>query len=819
MAIGLLDGTRAGFYSCRMSKALPSAWAYTGLAAAVVVAGGLFWLQTTRGPDPEAQWALIEQYCVDCHNGIDLSGDLSFEGLSPDDIGAHAETFEAAVQKLRGHLMPPPGNPRPELAEADGLITWLEDALDAAPELPRAAHVPIQRMSRTEYAAAVRDLLAVEIDPAEYLPTEIEVDGFTNMAAALSVSPVFLEQYVGVARAVARLAVGQPQSKLASAHFSPPRTTDTQEFHTDGLPPGTRGGTRFVHNFSADGEYRFTIADLELTNYARALETEHTFVMLIDREEVFRLEFGGMEDLMIVNRGGAPGEAEIMARFADIPVHVTAGDHEVVATFIERAQAATDGHIYGFVPYGGFSFNNSLRVPRIAGGIEVVGPFAATGVSPTPSREKLFICTPEVASRERECAERIAANLAQRAFRRPVDAEDIDTVIPFYETGRSAGGSFDAGIEHLVTAVLVSPEFLYRSISPPDESGELHEYRLDDLELASRLSFFLWGTVPDAELLDLAIEGRLSEPGVIDAEAERMLNDPRAKSLVTVFALRWLNVDDLTAVEPDAGIFPDFTEELRDDFATEMTMFLESILLEDRNVKELLTGEHTFVNDRLAEHYGIDGIYGSQFRRVVLDDPARHGLLGKAAVLLRTSYGDRTSPVLRGAWVLEKLLGTPPTPPPPGVETDLTTPEGEQPKTVRARLEQHREAPNCNACHGVIDPYGIALENFTVLGEWRDEDRAANAPIDAATVLSSGRTLTGPVELREALLERPDQFVQAFTEKLMMYALGRELEYHDMRQVRRVVRQAEEQGYTLSAIVAGIVSSDPFRMQALPHEE
>jgi hypothetical protein len=789
------------------------------LAGGVALVAGLLWLEAGRGPDGAERWALIEQYCVECHNGVDLSGGLSFEGLGPGDVAAHAETFEAAAKKLRGFLMPPPGSPRPELAEVEGLIRWLETSLDDAAGLPRAAHVPIQRLSRTEYAAAVGDLLAVEIDAAEYLPTEIEIDGFTNMAAALSVSPAFLEQYVGVARAVARQAVGQPEPKLASTHYPPPRTTDTQDFHTDGLPLGTRGGTRFVHNFPADGEYRFTIADLELTNYARALETEQTFVLLIDRNEVYRVEFGGIDDLMIVNRGGAPGEAEILSRFADIPVQVTAGDHEVVATFIERSQAATDGHIYGFVQYGGFSFNNTMRVPRLAGGIEVVGPFAATGVSRTPSRERIFVCVPEVEARERACAEQIAANLARRAFRRPVNSEDIETLMPFFETGRAQGGSFDAGVEQLVAALLVSPDFLYRAIRPPRDEATDHDYPLSDLEFASRLSFFLWGTLPDAELLDVATEGRLTEPEVLDAQLERMLSDPRAETLVTGFALRWLNVDDLTAVDPDNAIFPDFTEELREDFATEITLFLKSVLLEERNVKELLTADHTFVNDRLAEHYGIDGVYGSQFRRVVLEDPARSGLLGKAAVLLRTSYGDRTSPVLRGAWVLEKLMGTPPTPPPPNVETDLTTPEGEQPKTIRVRLEQHREAPNCNGCHGVIDPYGIALENFTVLGQWRDDDRAAGAPIDPTTRLSNGRAIAGPVELREALLERPDQFVLALTEKLMMYALGRELEYHDMRQVRRVVRAAETENYTFSAIVAGIVSSEAFRMQAVPEEE
>ncbi|HEY5667369.1 MAG TPA: DUF1592 domain-containing protein [Gammaproteobacteria bacterium] len=794
--------------------------AFLGVTVVALAAGAAIYWLTPSGPSDTEQWSLVEAYCLDCHNGIDLSGDISFEGLGPDDIAAHPETFEAAVQKLRGHLMPPPGNPRPGAVEVETLIAWLEDALDAATETPRAAHVPIQRMSRSEYAAAVRDLLAVEIDPVEYLPTEIEVDGFTNMAEALTTSPAFLEQYVSVARAVARQAVGQPEPKLGSAWFAPPPATVTQDGHEDGLPLGTRGGMRFVHNFPADGEYRFSIADLDLIPYARGLETEHTLVMLIDREEVYRAQIGGMEDLMIVNRGGAPAAAEIMARFTDIPARVTAGDHEVVVTFIERSQAATDGHIYGFVPYGGFSFNNMMRVPRVIGGVEVVGPFASTGVSRTASREQLFVCIAEVAARERECAEQIAANLARRAFRRPVQAEDIETLMPFYETARATGGSFDAGVEQLVAAVLVSPDFLYRAIRPQDEAlTEQHEYHLDGLELASRLSFFLWGSVPDSELLDLAAEGRLATPEVLDAQVARMLTDPRAETLVTNFALRWLNVDDLTAVEPDAAIFPDFSEELRADFATEVTLFLKSILLEERNVRELLTADHTFVNDRLAGHYDIDGVYGPQFRRIALDNPARHGLLGKAAVMLRTSYGDRTSPVLRGAWVLEKLMGTPPAPPPPGVETDLSNPEGGQPTTIRVRLEQHREAPNCNGCHGVIDPYGIALENFTVLGEWRDDDLAANAPIDATTVLSNGRAVNGPVELRDALLARPDQFVQAFTEKLMMYALGRELEYHDIRQVRRVVRDAEPQDYTLSAIVTGIVASDAFRMQGAPGEE
>jgi len=448
----------------------------------------------------------------------------------------------------------------------------------------------------------------------------------------------------------------------------------------------------------------------------------------------------------------------------------------------------------------------------------MIGPFDSTGLSRTASREMLFICEPEVPDRERACAERITTNLARRAFRRPVTQADLDRLMPFYEEGRVGPGGFDEGIELMATAVLASPDFLYRAIvAPEDADGD--RYALDDFELASRLSFFLWSQGPDDELLELATAGKLSDPEVMDAQVARMLADERAKVLVKNFALPWLNLDDLDAVQPDVQLYLDFTPALREDFAAEIELFLESILLGDANVQVLLTADHTFVNERLARHYGVSGVVGPQFRRVVLEDATRHGLLGKGAVLLRTSYGDRTSPVLRGAWVLEKLMGTPPAPPPPNVETDLTTPEGEQPKTVRVRLEQHRESPTCNGCHGVIDPYGLALENFTVTGRWRDYDQEADAPIDASTVLPGGKPITGPVALREALLDRSDQFVQALTHKLMMYALGRELEYYDMPQVRAVVRGAAAEDYRFAAIVAGIVRSDAFRMQALTHHD
>jgi hypothetical protein len=760
------------------------------------------------------QWSTVERYCVDCHNSVDRAGDIMFDRLAAGMVSREAEVFETAVRKLRGRLMPPPGNRQPDQGEIDALVSWLESSIDQGIEEPVVGHVPIQRLNRTEYANAVKDLLGVEIDPEEYLPTEIEVDGFTNIAAALTVSPIFLEQYVGVAREVSRLAVGEREHEVVNVYFPPPELGD-QEGYVDGMPLGTRGGTRFEYLFPTDGEYQINITNLDIGLYPRALEHEQTLVILIDRTEVFREKLGGPEDMAFVDLELALARAEIMERFANIPVQMTAGIHEVVVTFIERSQVATDDPIRGGKHYPGWAYLGHLRVPRVIGGIEVVGPFGATGVYRTPSQTKLFICEPEVPARERACAERITVNLAQRAFRRPITQEDVERLMAFYDSSREGGDGFDTGVEQMVTAVLVSPDFLYRGITPPQAAGGTDFHVLSDLELASRLSFFLWGQGPDDQLLELANAGELRGPGVIEAQIQRMLDAPRAESLVSNFALGWLNLDDLGEVEPDRQLFPEFSPELREDFAMEIDLFLRSILLEDQNVEELLAADHTFLNERLARHYGITSVRGPQFRRVSLEDEARHGLLGKGAVLLSTSYGDRTSPVLRGVWVLDKLIGTPPSPPPPNVETDLATPEGEQPKTIRARLEEHRADPSCNFCHGVFDPYGMALENFSATGQWRDSDWVADAPIDATTVLPNGEAIEGPAELRRALLRRPDQFVQALTEKLMMYALGRELEYHDMPRVRAIVRAAAEDDYRFSTIVTGIVSSDSFRMQAL----
>ena len=813
-------------------------------------------------PGPESARRMLDSYCVGCHNSKVRTAGIVFDAVNLDSVHDNADVWEKALRKLRGRQMPPPTSRQPDQREIDAFASWMEAALDegrlkaastspastnvgAAFRRPTAGHVPIQRLTRTEFGTTVNELLAIELDSEKLLPAEIEVQGFDNIAAALSISPAFLDQYVAATRLAARLAVGE-STKVSRAHYAVPEG-DTPD-HIDGLPLGTRGGVKFRHNFPADGEYRFTLPDLGIDLYTRAVETRHTVIILVDGRELFRGAVGGTEDLRLVDHSGAPARAEIMKRFANIPVKVSAGTYDVAVTFIERARVESDEFV-GFLP--GDAFSRGDREPRLVGGVDVMGPFNSTGVSETPSRRRVFICKPEP-SRERECARRITANLARRAFRRPVTDQDVDALMQYFDRGQAgpakpatggpvspkpqgAGGRFDEGIEQMIAAILVSPDFLFRAIHTPESEGRLPAsakgsggaavasreggkaattYALNDLELASRLSFFLWSQGPDDALLKIAASGKLHSPEALQAEALRMLKDPRASSLVRNFALRWLDLNKLGEVVPDPNVFPTFSDRLRQDLATEIESFIASVLLEDRNVGDLLTADYTFLNERLARHYGITSVFGPQFRRVTLEDERRWGLLGKGAVQLRTSYGDRTSPVLRGAWILGKLMGTPPTPPPPDVDTDLSQPKGEPPKTLRARMERHRTKPGCNQCHGVIDPIGLAMENFDAIGRWRDQDLEAKAPIDAKTILPNGMAVDGPVQLREAMFGGRDLFVRALTEKLMMYAVGRELEYFDMPQVRAVVRKAATQNDTLSSIVSGIVVSDAFRMQA-----
>src|SRR5215469_13553642 len=514
---------------------------------------------------PESQWSTIQLYCFGCHNEGVRAGNLFLDQLGAESVPEHPEIFEKVVRKLRGRQMPPPGMPQPSQQEVDALVAWLESTLDESSKTRLAGHVAVQRLNRTEYANAVKDLLAVEIDPTKYLPAEIQVEGFSNIAAALTVSPAFLEQYVNAARVVSHMAVGNPVPEVVKVSFPPPATGD-QDGYVDGMPLGTRGGTRFEYTFPADGEYRVTITDFDFGNYPRGVENETTVVVLIDRKEVFRQKVGGEADLAFVDRGGgAPAGEKLMERFANIPVQVTAGVHEVVVRFIERSQVETDDPIAGGTLYHGRLIKGYLRLPRVVGPIHVVGPYAATGPTRTPSREKLLICKPEVPDQERACAERIARDLAGRAYRRPITKEDIDGLMPFYDAGHEGSGGFNTGIEQLVTAVLVSPDFLYRGVAQPQKETKF--YALNDLELASRLSFFLWKRAPDDELLKLANKGELHQPGVLDAQVKRMLAAPQAENLVTDFALRWLDLQEVNKFDWDKQIFPEFNADLRQDFA------------------------------------------------------------------------------------------------------------------------------------------------------------------------------------------------------------------------------------------------------------
>ena len=749
-------------------------------------------------------------YCFSCHNTRAKIGGLALDGLDLHAAADDARIWEKALRKLRGHLMPPPGNPQPPQKDLASFVAWMENTLDSHAKGQTAGYVPIQRLNRTEYAAAVKALVGVDVNPKDVLPQDIQVEGFDNIAAALSVSPAFLDQYVTAARHVARVAIGDPAGHVSNVKYSIEASQNSDE----PLPPGTRGGVRIKHNFPADGEYRINLDDLGLGLYTSTAENESTLVIMIDGKIVFRKPIGGPADQALVDRKGADGRAAIMERFTKIPVEMQAGVHDVAVAFVDRAHVESDeivGNAFNGIGALGFGTANG-RMARLANGIEIKGPFNATGVSKTASRALIFVCDAKKIG-EPACAKQITENLARRAFRRPVTAEDVAGLMPFYEAGREHGGSFDQGIEQVVAAVLASPDFLYRAIRGPKGTVPNSEFALTDLELASRLSFFLWNTGPDEELLTVAAAGGLSKPGALEKQVRRMLADPKASSLVTSFAMKWLNLTTLDSVQPDPKLFPVFNEQLRRDFAKEAEAFVSSILLQDRNVVELLTSNHTFLNDELAHLYGVSGVVGPQFREVALNEKERAGLLGKGAVLLRTSYGDRTSPVLRGAWVLDKLLGTPPTPPPANTATDLSQKAGETPKTVRARLEQHRDKASCNQCHGVIDPTGLALENFDAIGEWRTVDREAKAPIDAKTVLPNGVPINGVVDLRAQLVERPATFAGAFTEKLMMYALNRDLEYFDMPQIRAVVRGAAKDNYKFSSIVLGIVNTDAFRKQ------
>lgn len=720
--------------------------------------------------------ALVDRYCVGCHNQRLKTAKLEFDLLDITHPEKDPVVWERAIRKLRGGMMPPPGAAKPTQTEVNSLATYLETSLDRAGAAnPNPGSVRIHRLNRTEYANAVRDIFGIEVNGTALLPTDDISNGFDNIAKVLKVSPSFLEQYIMAARAVSKQAIGTPFT--GKEVRSTVRGVDT----SIPLPPGARTGVTARFLFPYEGDYEL-----------RAQGNPAVFTV----------------DGTPVNTQGR--------------THLTAGYHTIVAANSSRSLAESEGALQGFIPgAAGTGYASTGTQVQGAGGgrggaaaasITVNGPFSPTGAPlETPSRAKVFVCRPTDPREESACASRILSNIAAKAFRRPVTSQDIAPIMKFYEDRRQSGGNFEDGIENAMVALLSSSKFLYRMEPPPANAKPGTSYRLSGIELASRLSFFLWSSIPDDELVTLAGQGKLSDPKVLEQQVRRMLADPRSKALTTNFAFEWLKIRDMASLEPDPFTFPAFNAPLREAFRREMEMFVDTVFREDRSVTDLLSANYTFVNERLAAHYGIQNVRGDQFRRVTLTDPNRLGLLGKGAVLMVTAYPNRTSPVLRGAYILENLLGTPPAPPPPGVDAFKENKEGEPPKTVREIMEVHRANPTCNACHGVMDPLGFSLENFDTIATYRSMDRFTRTKIDTSGKLVDGTPVTGPSDLRNALLARRDQFVQTLTEKMTIYALGRDIEYFDMPTIRKIVKDAQRDNYKFSSIVMGIINAPSFQ--------
>jgi mono/diheme cytochrome c family protein len=762
------------------------------------------------------QRTLINQYCVACHNDRLKSGGLALTALNLDDPHQSAEIGEKVIRKLRGGLMPPAGAKRPDGRAAAEFVSWLENKIDTATTESTPGRVALRRLNRREYGYAIRDLLGLNIDARAWLPDDNVKGNFDNNAAVLQVSPNFINQYVYAARAVALEAIGNPKALAETTTYGdvanmvislPPSGapgTGRQQHRIEGMPFGTRGGFIVEHNFPADGEYELTIGDMALAREVPRMEFENTVIALLDGKEFYRTTIGGEEEHKAIDQTLDPAVERINNRLRKIKFHASAGQHKLGITFVHRSFAESDERVRTVALEGG-----QERI-QAAHALQIRGPLSVTGVSGSASRAKIFICQPKAPREEAACATRIVENLARRAFRRPVTAEDVNPLMAFYKTGYVTAG-FDGGVRDALSAILASPHFLYRVESGV---GTGATRTLSDLELASRLSFFLWSSIPDDELVKLASESRLSKPDVLAAQVSRMLADPRAESLSDDFAFQWLHLSKLDEITPDRGQFPHASGLLdpRALFKEELRLFVDSVLRSDQSVFNLLTADYTFLNERVAMLYGIETVKGGHFRRVALDNPARRGLLGKGAILMMTAYPNRTSPVLRGAWILDRLLGTPPSDPPLEVPSLPENKRGQPAKTLRARLEQHREKATCFACHGVMDPLGFALENFNAVGQYRVNDPDTQTPIEAAGQLPDGTAINGPDDLRKALVDRPDhQFAQALTENLMTYALGRSLDFRDMPTVRRIVREAAKDDYRFKSIVLGVVSSDAFR--------
>jgi hypothetical protein len=803
----------------------------SALFVAGVLAASLFYVksspaQTQPGPDLKAT---LDQYCIKCHNQTSKVAGLALDKVDISNPAAQAEVLEKIVVKLRAGSMPPVGNPRPEPAVYTALATHLESTLDRAwAAKPNPGRIgAVHRMNRAEYNNAIRDLLALDVDVKALLPGDETADGsFDNFADSLSISTAHLERYLSVARQVTRLAVGLPPANPASDTFEIPLHVLQEDQQSEDLPFGSRGGMAIHYEFPVNGDYTIKVKlQRQYQDYLKGMGWAQKLDIRVDNKLIKRFEVGGKAPGRPVPASyagdGRPGFAGDVAweRYMqldgdaglEVRLPVKAGPHTVGVAFVREVfeqeglpQPLQRGRVIG-------SDHVYMEYANV-GLVTVAGPFGnASPAKDTPSRRAIFVCEPKAAAEERACAQKILSKVARLAYRRPLKQQDLPTLLEFFDTGRGDGKSFDAGIQFALERLLTDPDFLLRVIRDPQSAAPGSTYKLSDVEVASRLSFFLWSSIPDERLLSLAEKNQLTVPANLRAEVKRMLVDPRAsEALVDNFAAQWLNLRRVDEVVVDPQKYPHYDLSLMQGFRTETEMFVASTIQEDRPIADLLDANYTFVNERLARHYNIPGIYGSRFQRVTLANrDERGGLLAQGALLATTSYPDRTSPVLRGKWLLNNILGLHVPPPPPGVDTNLESPKGGAPKTIRERLAAHRSNPSCNSCHAIIDPLGFSLENFDVIGGWRTKDESGKA-VDAEGSTVSGVEIKGLTGLRKLLLTDKEAFPRTVTEKLTAYALGRKVEYYDEPSIRKIVRDSATQNYRWSSLIMGIVESPAF---------
>jgi len=751
----------------------------------------------------------ITRYCVGCHNDRLKTSGLSLEKADAAQAAANPELWENVARKLQARAMPPKGARRPDEATYRALETAIEGTLDAdAAAHPSPGSPILHRLNRSEYANAIRDLLALDVDVASLLPPDDAAYGFDNISDVLGVSPSLQERYLSAAAKIAAVAVGDPDIAAGSDTFRI-RQDLSQDQHIEGLPLGTIGGTSVRYTFPLDGDYVFQVKLYRTNlNIMRGLEYPHEVEFAVDGRRVYVATIGGTEDLDALFDKPTDTSDAVDARLR-VRVPVTAGPHEVSVAFVEDPPVQEPNRLQPFIRSSIDNFDWAGR-PHMQT-FSITGPFNATGAGDTPSHRKIFSCVPKTAGAEQACAEQILSTIAHRAYRGPVSAIDQQRIMKIYQEGRRAG-TFASGIEAALMRILAAPRFVFRVERDPASVTPGSAYRLGDIELASRLSFFLWSSIPDEELLRVAEQGKLADPATLDAQVRRMLADPKSQAIIDNFAGQWLQLRNVRNVQPNSDLFPDFDDNLRQAFRRETALFFEAVMREDRPVLDLMTADFTFVNERLAKHYGIPGVFGSRFRRVTLTDPRRFGLLGKGSVLAVTSHAERTSPVVRGKWVLDNILGAPVPAPPANVPPLKDTPEGEKPKTMREQMAEHRTNPVCATCHARMDPIGLSMENFDVVGAWRNDDDGGHV-IDASGQLTDGTKVDGVVTLRKALIAKPEVFVRAMTEKMLLYALGRGLDAHDMPAVRAIMRDAAGRNYRFQSLVLGIVHSTPFTMR------